>query len=85
MSKKQWYIAAEVYNGGFKKVIQYAETKKEAENLLKEIKSNISYCYIDFIWKQDSLNKIPFSRLHGKNWIKVDNIIELLPVEEIAV
>jgi hypothetical protein len=87
MSKKQWYIAAEIISNGIKKqVIQYTETKKQAETILKEIKStNINYTYIDFVWKSDILQNIPFSKLHGKSWIKVENIIELLPVQEISI
>lgn len=87
MSKKQWYVAVEMYVNGIKKqVIQYTGTKKEAESILKTIKlNNIDYSYIEFIWKKDVLNKVPFSRLHGKNWIKVKSIIELLPTQEIAI
>jgi hypothetical protein len=86
MSKKQWYVAAETFEGGYKQVIEYTGTKKEAENILKQINlnSNFKFPYIDFVWKQDILNQVPFSRLHGKRWIKINNILELIPVKEMT-
>lgn len=77
MSKKQWYICTENKKDFKSKlVVQYFQTKQEAEKVLKQlIKNNkLIYAYVDFMWKQDIL-KVPFTFLHGKNVMKTDNIL----------
>lgn len=80
--KKQWYISVTAFKGG-KNMIQYVGTKKEAEQLKKVIDqtNKVNYTIVDFVWKSDIEKKVPFSQLHGRNYKKVDNILELLHVE----
>jgi hypothetical protein len=85
LGKKQWYVC---FNGSLnyskKFYIQYCSTKKEAEKLLKDIRQ-LDYekirhytTYLDFVWKSDIKNNVPFNQLHGKLYIKTDNLFEIL-------
>jgi hypothetical protein len=75
MSKKQWYVAAELsINCTREYFIEYATTKAEAEKVLTKVKTITKLAYIDFVWKSE-LN-LPFSTLHGQIYTKVDSILD---------
>ena len=74
MGKKQWYVCIEVSKNNL--FIQYFDTKKDAEKCKSDINKKF-IPYIDFVWKSDIDNKIPFSQLHGRLVTKTENIIKL--------
>lgn len=75
MSRKQWYVYAELsVNSIIYVMVEYTPTKAEAKRILKDVNKISKFCCIDFVWVS-SLN-VPFSKLHGNNIIKVNSIIE---------
>lgn len=80
MTNKIYYVYTERKENDYKNsgVIQYFTNKREAEKFLKKILKlrPLKLSWVDFIWKEDK-NK-PVSFLHGKNIIKVENILDYL-------
>jgi hypothetical protein len=77
-NKKVWYVVVD-YRG--LKLYTYVKTKKEAEQLKKNIDNIINdircLTWIDFVWRTDYNNRlITESMLHGRDWQQTDNIIK---------
>lgn len=72
MSRKQWFVCAELSRKIF---IEYTPTKKQAEELLTQVRTITGISYIDFIWKSE-IDEKPFSILHGRIPVKVNSIMD---------